>query len=55
MIKDCKTRIVNEKKIQDKETQGNVISQKKQMMFYCLLKQVLTKKNLVYKFKNYTT
>ncbi len=45
IIKDCKRRIVNEKKIQDKETQGNVISQKKQMMFLLSLKATIKQKD----------
>jgi hypothetical protein len=44
MIKDCRTRIVNERKFQDKETQGNVISQKKQMVILLSLKAILNKK-----------
>lgn len=45
MIKDCRTRIVNERKIQDKETQGNVISQKKQIMFLLSLKATIKQKD----------
>jgi hypothetical protein len=45
MIKDCRTRIVNERKFQDKETQGNVISQKKQMMFLMSLKATIKQKD----------
>jgi len=45
IIKDCKTRIVNERKFQDKETQGNVISQKKQMMFLLSLKATIKQKD----------
>jgi hypothetical protein len=44
MIKDCRTRIVNERKFQDKETQGNVIFQMKQMMILLSLKAILNKK-----------
>lgn len=46
MIKDCKTRIVNERKFQDKETQGNVISQKKQMMILLSFKAIFNKKKI---------
>jgi hypothetical protein len=45
MIKDCRTRIVNERKFQDKETQGNVTSQKKQMMFLLSLKATIKQKD----------
>lgn len=34
MVKDCRIKIVNERKVKGREAQGNVISQKQQIVLF---------------------
>ncbi len=43
MVKDCRVKIVDERKVKGREAQGNVMSQKQQMF---LLQQLLNNKKI---------